>query len=104
MLLLDFSWCQYLTMIPLKAVLARASTSWDGGPGAELNITVSEKVPVVGDGTSWFWMSRLTSDPLRAESWASSGTSTSPRPAPVQGGSTSSGSGTGLDWEVSARL
>ena len=36
-----------LTMIPLKAVLAHASTSWDGAwPVEPLDITVWEKVPV----------------------------------------------------------
>ena len=38
-----------LTMIPLKAVLAHASTSWDGAwPLEPLDITVWEKVPVGG--------------------------------------------------------
>ena len=38
-----------LTMIPLKAVLAHASTSWDGAwPVEPLDITVWEKVPVGG--------------------------------------------------------
>ena len=38
-----------LTMVPLKAVLAHASTSWDGaGPVEPLDITVWEKVPVGG--------------------------------------------------------
>ena len=62
---------QNLTIIPLKAVLAHTSTSWDGGPGAELNITVSEKVPVVDVGSSWLRTHRFF-NPLRAESWASS--------------------------------
>ena len=100
-----YSIFQYeLTMIPLKAVLARASTSWDGGPGAELNITVAEKVPVVGDGSPWLWVSRSSSTPLRADSWASSGTLNSLGPAPVRGGSAPWGSGAGRDWGVSARL
>ena len=91
-------------MIPLKAVLARASTSWDGGPGAELNITVAEKVPVVGFARSWLWMSRSSSIPLRAISWASQGALAPPGPAPVRGGSAPGGSGVGRDWGVSARL
>ena len=38
-------------MIPLKAVLAHASTSWDGAwPLEPLDITVWEKVPVGGRG------------------------------------------------------
>ena len=41
-----------LTIIPLKAVLALASTWQDGGPEVELDITVGEKVPeeTVGRG------------------------------------------------------